>query len=407
MIPENPKLSHQLIPLDGAFIHSLVNANRTPLFIYDRQVIKRKCSLFNQLEQFGVNTLYSLKANPNIHICNFIKELGLQAEIASVGELKILENCGFDISRCGVAGPAKTDRDLRLYITVGVGYVNCESLTEAYRIAAIGAELNIVPKINLRINPGENLFGARIKMGGKATPFGVDEEMLRQVVREIENIKHIQLVGIHVYCGTQLLDIATIVANFEYTSKLAEQVMTLTNRTLDVIDFGGGFGIPLSAADEPLDEKELFNKLSLFFSTLRNKSLFSNTIFLIESGRFIVGDAGYFVCKVVDVKVSREKKFVILDGGINHYMSLSPFFRFEAHNPRIRLIKKHYAAGMPVETVELAGPLCTSLDCLARKVVLPAIDIDDLVVFPNAGAYALTMSPVNFLGHDYPLEILV
>lgn len=412
--------------MNEKIIRNLAEERGTPLFIYDANSIDRKCSLLKSLKALGVEILYSIKANPNAEVCQFIRNQELLAEIASRGELAIARESGFDLSSCMVAGPAKKIKDIVAMIEGGIGFINCESVNEAKRINDIARAGGRRIKINIRINPRDIGAGSRIKMGGRSSPFGIDEEEMDEALEQLDQLDMIELSGIHVYSGTQFLDPLVIRRNFEYVFQLSQHFRVILGRAPSVINFGGGFGIPFSGEEQPIDEALLMEELYSFFSKIRADESFWETRFFIESGRFITGDCGYFVCSIVDIKVSRGKKFVIVDGGINNYMSLSPHFRFDGKNPGVYLVRHSMARSLvaggdagneggdaegydpeSVEVVDIAGPLCTSLDCLARKVSLSSPQIGDLVVFPNAGAYSLSMSPTGFLSHDLPGEVLI
>lgn len=396
--------------LSRSIIHSLADQHGTPLYLFESGKVIGKCAALRKLSKQGVEILYSIKANPHPDICRLIHEQGLSAELASVGELRSAVNAGFDLVNCMVAGPGKKPADLEVYIDAGVGFINCESLVEAERIASMGIKRGRDVKVNLRINPRHIGSGARLKMGGRPSQFGIDEEEMDSALRKIDGLDGISLTGIHVYCGTQFTDVGKIIAGFEYISELAVRYTELLGRPPEVINFGGGFGISNAGEDGAMDVDALLAAMEVFFSNCRSMKMFSQTRFFIESGRFVVGDAGYFIGTVVDIKVSRGKKFVVLDGGINHYLTASPQFRFDGANPPVHLIRRRAEDPGPDEEreyVDIVGPLCTPMDCLARKISIPSPSVDDLLVFPNAGAYSMTMSPTGFLSHPLPAQIII
>jgi diaminopimelate decarboxylase len=407
--PTPPRLPLHKMPITNDTIRQLSRQRGTPLYLYDTALVVEKCRLLQQLVPLGVHILYSVKANPHPGICRLIQEQGLQAEIASVGEMVLARDTGFDPGACMVAGPGKNAAALAQYIEQGIGYINCESVTEAQRIhtAAVAAGRRV--KVNIRLNPQFIGAGAKVKMGGKPSPFGIDEEQMEPAIRAIEALPGIELCGLHVYSGTQFLSGETIIANFEYILQLALRFAEITGKAPALINFGGGFGIPVSDNESPIDEPLLLQGLQRFFEAARRNRQFDQTRFYIESGRFITAASGIFVCSVVDIKKSRGKTFLVLDGGINNCLALSPHFRFDAKNPMVNIIPLRPGSTVAANTepVDIVGPLCTSLDCLARKISLSLPAIDDLVVFPNTGAYALTMSPAAFLSYPVPPEILL
>jgi diaminopimelate decarboxylase len=243
-------------------------------------------------------------------------------------------------------------------------------------------------------------------MGGKPAPFGIDEEHLESVIEFLESEPAIELCGIHIYAGTQILDCAIIEAQYKKALEIAESVAAKLGRPLHTIDFGGGFGIPYFANETDLDLLRLRESLADMIEGVRRNPMLSAARLIVEPGRFLVGEGGVYVARITDIKVSRGKKFLVVDGGLNHHLAASGNLG--------QTIKRNYPIGLATklnspaeETVDIVGPLCTPLDTLARGLRMPKTEIGDLVAVFQSGAYARTASPLGFLSHPAPPEVWI
>lgn len=377
----------------------------TPAFIYDGPEIISACHrLADVLRKVG-SLCYSIKANPNPAVCRLIREYGLGAEVASEGELTRALEAGFSPEQIVASGPGKSDRELAAYIERGLLAINVESEREIERIDRIANECGNVARVAIRVNPNFVAKGARIRMGGQPSQFGIDEERLAPVLAQTVRRKRLEFVGIHAYWGTQIMDARWILAAFEHVLGIAGNCARQLGRRLSLVNLGGGFGVPFSTHETALDLEELRSGISALANLIDADPLLCGTRFIFESGRFLVGPSGSHVSRVVDLKVSRNRTFVVLESGINAFFAASPLFRFERKNPRLRVISERSGVRDIIHDVDVVGPLCTSLDCLARGVSMERPKPGDLIVFENAGAYGLTMSLAFFLGRDIPVEI--
>jgi diaminopimelate decarboxylase len=245
-----------------------------------------------------------------------------------------------------------------------------------------------------------------MQMGGHSTPFGFDEEQLEDVARLVLRHSHLELVGLHLYGGTQMLHADVVAAQWETTFRLGRALSALIGRPLESVDFGGGLGIPYFGKETELDLGALRHALERVMQDAASDPAFERARLVIEPGRFLVGPAGIYVTSVVAVKESRGKRFVITNGGMHHHLAASGNLG--------QVLKKDYpivhgtrvnepAAASAVVT----GPLCTPLDTLGRSVALPETRPGDVVCILQSGAYGLSASPVGFLSHPMPAEVLV
>ena len=257
-----------------------------------------------------------------------------------------------------------------------------------------------------RVNPTSEASGGALRMGGKPSPFGIDEEMLDPVLDHVLSQSSIELTGVHLYTGTQILDHTILLNQYRKGIEIARRVAARLQRPLQTLDFGGGLGIPYFHHERELSLNDLGKGLAVLTRELENDPLLLGTRFIIEPGRFLVAEAGIYVTRVNEIKVSRSKRFLIVDGGMNHHLAASGNLG--------QMIKRNYPVAIlnklhcpHAETADVVGPLCTPLDVLARAMQFPHAELDDLVGVFQSGAYARTSSPMGFLSHPAPPEIWV
>jgi len=396
----------QVLQIGGIPIGTIVASHGTPLFLYDGAVLDQKWGLVRKTFPPEFDVSYSVKANPNPVILRWFLSKGCGLEIASSGEFHLALKAGCPPEKILFAGPGKTEADLELVLTHGIGEIHVESSLELERISAISRRLGINARIAIRVNPSEEAQGGAMRMGGKAVPFGIDEEKLDSVIERVVFDPALEFRGIHLFSGTQILDHMVLARQFRKGIEIALGVARRLERPLHTVDFGGGLGIPYFPGEAELDMESLHRGIEALMREVRREPLFSGTRFMLEPGRYLVGEAGIYVARVIDVKVSRGKKFLILDGGMNHHLAASGNLgQVIKRNFPIAILNK--MGEKPCETVDVVGPLCTPLDVLARQVDLPSVEVGDMVGVFQSGAYARTASPLGFLSHLSPAEVLV
>ncbi|HEY3165683.1 MAG TPA: type III PLP-dependent enzyme, partial [Candidatus Binatia bacterium] len=392
--------------IGGVGIETVVAQHGTPVFIYDRSVLDRKLSaLRNALpSKFAIS--YSVKANPNRTILRHFVDRGCGLEIASAGEFHLSRSIGCPPSNIVFAGPGKTEAELERVLSDHIGQVHVESLTEIDRVAAISRRLGVKAKVAVRINPCAEAQGGAMRMGGRAAPFGIDEENLDSVLDRILAEPSVEFEGIHLFTGTQILDYAILARQYRKAIEIAGRAAKKTRRPIHTVDFGGGLGIPYFPGEKELDTAALQKELMALMIEIENDSSFRGTRFMVEPGRYLVGDGGVYVTRISDIKVSRGKKFLIVDGGMNHHLAASGNLgQVIKRNFPVALLTKFRERS--AETVDIVGPLCTPLDVLAREAQVPTAAIGDLVGIFQSGAYARTASPLGFLSHPSPPEVWI
>lgn len=379
----------------------VAEAGDTPLFVYataalDARIGELRAAMPGQL---GIH--YAMKANPFAPLLGWMKGKVDGFDVASGGELKQALDAGVAAEKTSFAGPGKRDRELEFAITKGVT-LNCESEGEAERAFAIGERLGIAPKIAVRVNPAFDLKGSGMKMGGGAKPFGVDAERVPDLVQRII-AAGADWRGFHIYAGSQALDAEAIIAMQAQTLALAAELAEAVGAAPPKVNLGGGFGIPYFPGDTAFDLNAVGGALGQALSAL--PAILADTHFCIELGRYLVGEAGVYLCRVVDRKVSHGETFLVTDGGLHHQLAASGNFgTVIRRNYPVAIATRFDAPAVEVQSV--VGCLCTPLDRLSDSALLPHAEVGDLVAIFCAGAYGASASPANFLGQGAALEML-
>jgi diaminopimelate decarboxylase len=260
-----------------------------------------------------------------------------------------------------------------------------------------------VPKVAVRVNPDFELKSSGMKMGGGPKQFGVDAETVPALLARIGELG-LDFYGFHIYSGSQNLKVEALKEAHEKTFALAIRLAAHAPRALRTLNIGGGFGIPYFPGEQRLDLEAVGANLGAMLPEV--KKALPGTRIMIELGRFLVAEAGIYVSRVIERKVSRGQVYLVTDGGLHHHLSNSGNFG--------QVIRKNYpvvignrVTGGERETASVVGPLCTPLDLLADQMELAKADVGDLVVVYQSGAYGLTASPAAFLSHPAALEVLV
>jgi diaminopimelate decarboxylase len=372
-------------------------AETTPVFVYDMAVVAARIARFRAAFA-GVDLHYAVKANPFEPLLGAMAPLVDGFDIASSGELALLEGLDKPVS---FAGPGKRDAELEAAISAGVT-INLESEGEATRALAVADRLGTVPRLAVRVNPEFELRGSGMRMGGRASPFGVDAERVPALVKRLI-AAGTDWRGFHIFAGSQALDAQAIIESQAHTLDLAARLSGEAGAAPPLVNLGGGFGIPYFPGEAALAVEDIGKALSERLAAL--PEMLSSTSFAIELGRWLVGEAGIYLTRVVDRKESRGETFLVCDGGLNHQLA--------ATGNLGTVVRRNYpiavataSTGAPTETVSVVGPLCTPLDRLADQVELPVAKPGDVIAVFMAGAYGLSASPFEFLGHPRPPQIL-
>ncbi|MBK5360425.1 diaminopimelate decarboxylase [Bacillus sp. TH44] len=301
-------------------------------------------------------------------------------------------------------GPGKTEEEIRKVFEYGVKYFIVESLQEMQKVNNIAQEKEVTVRVGIRINPSVSAKGSKLTMGGKPRQFGMDEEQLENIFELEERLSNLKIVGIHVYNGTRILSSDVFIENTAYILNLAKKVQEQFHVKLDYVDIGGGMGIPYFSNESTLDLDDISDRLHAMIQEFYSSFGEEIPIFL-ESGRYVVGESGIYVTKVLYEKKSKNCDFLTVDGGTHHHMAAGGMGNALKKNFPIKVLNKW--SDEPNTEYYISGPLCTPNDLIAKKISLPKSQPGDYIGILNAGAYGLTASPVLFLSHHLPTEVLV
>ncbi len=386
------------VPLDRL----AARIGRTPFYVYDRSLISARVAELRRTLPDRVKLHYAIKANPMPAVVQHLAGLVDGFDVASAGEMAIALDTPMPVRDISFAGPGKTESELSRAIAAGV-VINMESEREMATLAGLAEHLGLRPRVAVRVNPDFELKTAGMQMSGGAKAFGVDAERVPAMLREAGRLD-LDLVGLHIFSGSQNLKAEAISEAQEKTVDLAISLAGALPSPLRFLNIGGGFGIPYFPGDRPLDLGAVGANLAGLVPRVENA--LGDLEIVVELGRYIVGEAGLYVCRVTDRKESRGQVFLVTDGGLHHHLAASGNFG--------QVIRKNYPVAIGTrmdggerEKVNIVGPLCTPLDILAQGMELPRADVGDLVVVFASGAYGLTASPTAFLSHPAPSEVLV
>ncbi len=375
----------------------------TPFFAYDRAKLAERVALLRDRLPTDVALHYAVKANPFPAVVHHLSGLVDGFDVASAGEMHTALDTGVAAADVSFAGPGKTDAELAQAVAAGIT-IHVESAAELARIATVATAAGLRPRVALRVNPDFEVKSSGMRMGGGAQQFGIDAEAVPAVLAS-PPMQAVEFVGFHIFAGSQNLSTALLCDALDQTAALAGRLAAQAPGPVHHLNIGGGFGIPYFPKDQPLDVAAVGRHLAGLMPQLR-ASLSAEAQVIVELGRFIVGEAGLYVARVIDRKDSRGQVFLVTDGGLHHQLAASGNFG--------QVLRRNYPVAIgnrmsaPAdETASVVGCLCTPLDLLADKIAVPRAEVGDLVVIFQSGAYGRSASPDAFLGHPPAAEILV
>ncbi len=375
---------------------------QTPFYAYDRDAMSRRVQALREALPEDLSIHYAIKANPMPTVVDHMAGLVDGLDVASLGELRVALDSSTAAAEISFAGPGKGDTELRGAIAAGIT-LNLESTGELDRTVRIADALGTTPRVAVRVNPDFELKSSGMKMGGGPRPFGIDAEQVPGVLASIGSCG-VHFRGFHIFGGSQNLRPESLVEAQNAIFDLAYRLAGDAPSPVEMLNIGGGFGVPYFPGEQRLDLAPLGDNLHARLDECRGK--LGEAEVVIELGRYLVAEAGVYVCEVVDRKVSRGQTFLVTNGGLHHHLAASGNLG--------QLIRKNYPVvngqrvrGGPRETVNVVGPLCTPLDVLAERMELGQAGVGDLIVVMQSGAYGFTASPHGFLGHPAPAQVLV
>jgi diaminopimelate decarboxylase len=376
----------------------------TPFYAYDLDVIERTVGRLRAVLPPRFDLAYAVKANPALAVVAHLGSLGLGADVASGGELELVRRAGIDPAGVVFTGPGKRDAELAAAVDAGLRAITVESPGELERLEAIAAARGRRTPVLLRMASGVGSPAEAVRLVGDAGAgkFGMDAAALGASARRAAHSPHLELLGLHAFGASNVLDASSLAEHAAATMSAARAVAVATGIPLRLIDMGGGLGIPYAPGERPLDLRALGATLRALDLEWAADPVTRASRVIVEPGRYLVGQAGAFVARVIDRKCADGATVVILDGGIHHL--LRPVLVGQEH--RIVALAPPRRASRP-EPVTVAGPLCSGLDVLARGLSMAPPEVGDLVAVLDAGAYGFTESMPLFLSHPMPAEIAI
>jgi diaminopimelate decarboxylase len=395
-------------PIAKAIYDRASHAGPRSFYIYDTKVMISKIAQLKSMLPGNVEIFYAMKANPHPAFLAAAKTAGVVGiEIASLGEAEKARAAGFDASRLIYTGPGKAPEELEWSVINGVRTINIESLTEAHRLNKICAERKTRQDILLRVNPNFHIHGAQANFSGDSNKLGIDETKLYDFLPEILKLENLRFRGLHVYAASGILKVDDLLKNCELVFKMAHAIEDkFKNVTCEIIDFGGGFGIDYLESGHDFSPDIYAEGLKKLIAQYE----LGDRTFVLELGRYLSADSGWYCTEILDIKDSLGKKQVICAGGSNHFrrpaalkinhpLVIVPMNRPQVFEGQEKVVK---------EDVFVVGPLCNTADKLvAHEIYVEKADIGDMTVFCLAGAYGLSMSHVEFLSHVRAEEVVL
>lgn len=378
--------------LPGRSLQDLIQQYGTPLYLYDLSTVRNQYRAITRTIDYNYSIHYSLKANNSLAVCRELARLGCRADVSSEGELLVAATAGFLPAGTIVTGPGKSPSLIDAVLEHGVGLVTVESLTEALRLDHAAQRLGRCQRVLLRINPARLPTGNGLAIARGVTKFGIDEDQVPDVMAQLAAFRNIRCVGIQIFVESNVLSADRLADIHAHTVAVASQLRHL-GFPVEIVDFGGGIGVAYRPDERPFDLERY---------AIRMHAVTSNHDFqyILELGRYLVAESGTYLTQVLDIKRSRRQTMVIVDGGINH------LFRPQLlhANALLEVIGKREP---PSQIVSIHGPLPSAEDCLVDHVLLPPLDVGDLLAIRNCGAYGLSHGLVGFVSHRLPAEVVV
>jgi diaminopimelate decarboxylase len=378
------------------------SVGRTPFYAYERAAIDKRIREVRAALPPEVHLHYAMKANPLPEVVSHIASRVEGLDVASVGELRVALATGTTVKEISFAGPGKTDAELEEAARAGI-LINVESERELAVLSRLAPRLPAKPRVAIRVNPDFELKTSGMKMGGGPKPFGIDAERVPEVLAALARMP-LEFEGFHIFSGSQNLQAAAITEAQRNSVTLAARLASAAPAPVRVLNLGGGFGIPYFPGELPLDLAAV--SAGMHELVAQRPSALRDAVYTVELGRYLTGEAGIYVCRVIDRKISRGQVFLVTDGGLHHHLAASGNFG--------QVLRKNYPvvvgtrpADSATEVASVVGPLCTPLDLLADRAVLSRAEPGDLIVVLQSGAYGRSASPLGFLSHPAPAEILV
>ncbi|MFC0101143.1 phosphopantetheine-binding protein [Micromonospora marina] len=377
----------------------------TPTYVYDGAELAGQFRRLRDAVHDSLEIFFSLKSNPNRSFFEVLQFAGARAEVSSLAELRTVLAAGADPANIIFLGPGKSETEIAACVEAGIYAIVCESFDELDHIDRAAGERGVRQRVLIRVNPAAPIAGSRLSMGGKPRQFGIDEEAVLASGGTLTGYRHADVAGIHAYLGTRILDHGVILANTAYVLDLADRIVESTGIRLDAVDIGGGLGVGYFDNENDLDLEGLAAELNPLVDKFATGH--PDTRLMLESGRYLAAGCGTYLMRVRYTKKSRGVSFAVTDGGTHQHMAAIGIGSFVKRNFPIDVLSGSAGEPGPTDLWTISGPLCTPNDTIAKAVALPALKPGDLLGVRRSGAYGPSASPVYFLSHGHPAEVLL
>lgn len=392
------------LTIGGRKVSDLVKEYPTPLYVYDQSVLRWRHGEIRRALPKELLITYAVKANPNRDMVRVLGGLYDGVDLASMGEMEIALAAGVPAGKMSFAGPGKSREELRFAVQQGIGTLSLESERELDHLESLCAEMETEARVMVRVNPDFEFSRSGLKMGGGSKQFGIDSERVPALLERLAASQRVRYQGIHIFSGTQNLNADAAVDAFAKILEYAAGLRAASGKPVAILNLGGGFGIPYFRGDQPIDLDKVGEGLKRLLEEYAPK--LPGTRFKIELGRYLAGECGLYLASVLYRKVSRGATYLILNGGMHQHLAASGNISLSPIRRQMVLAAAN-RMGAPLEKVNVVGPLCTPLDTFGMNIELPTLGEGDIVAIPNSGAYGFSMSPIGFLSHRPPRELLL
>jgi len=370
---------------------SLTKKHKTPFYCYSLSQLKNNFYDFsNAFKASKPLVCFSVKSNSNIILLKELKKMGSGADVVSAGELLKATKAGISSKKIVFSGVGKTEDEIKLAIKKKVLLINMESESEANLINKISKKMRKITSVGIRLNP--NITGKthkKISTGGKDDKFGLSYKDCINFCKKVSNLKNLKLDGLSVHIGSQITNIKP----FQQVLSVINKIINKTKINFKFIDLGGGMGITYSNNEKKLNLNQYAKLVNKFLKNKKTKIIF-------EPGRFIVGNTSILISKIIYIKKSNKKNFIILDAGMNNLMRPA---LYDAHHKIIPLKKDNKRI---IGNVEFVGPICESSDKFLNQKGFSKIKEGDCVAITDVGAYGMSLAS-NYNTRPIIAEIMV
>ena len=363
----------------------------TPIYCYSYKKLEENIKNFKKnFNSFKPLIFFSVKSNSNVRLLKEIKKLGCGADVVSIGELMKALKAGIESNKIVFSGVGKTKKEIGYAIEKKILLINAESKSEINEIEKIAKTKKKIVDIGIRLNPNTDANTlSQISTGKKENKFGVSEKTFLQLIKYVKNSKNLNLKCLSVHIGSQILNHKP----YEKMLKVVGKILKKSKYNFDYIDLGGGMGISYSSINKKLNYQKYNLAINKFLKTHKTQIIF-------EPGRSIIGNAGVLITKVIYIKETRSKDFIILDAAMNDLMRPALYGAEHKIIPALKNKKKVN------KIYEFVGPICESTDKFLTQKKFQKLEEKDLVIICDVGAYGMSLSS-NYNVRPKPIEILI